>query len=102
MKKVLLTTGGLTLCAALAEGVFLLQSPLDPWKLAAFMACFTLMLGGFVGLTSPGFVRRLRHSAVASVGMALGIPYLLLVPYLIFALGTGTFSLGPLGSSRLT
>ena len=97
MKKVLLTAGGLALCAALAEGVFLLQFPLDPWKLAAFMSCFALILGGFVGLTSPAFLRQLRHSAVASGWMALGTPFLLLVPYLIFALGTGTFSLWGLG-----
>jgi membrane protease YdiL (CAAX protease family) len=99
MKKVFLTAGGLGLCAALAEAVFLLQYPLDPWKLAAFMVCFALVLGGFVGLTSPAFVRRLRHSAVASVWIALGLPFLLLAPYLIFALGTGTFS--PWGLGKL-
>jgi membrane protease YdiL (CAAX protease family) len=97
MKNVLLIAGGLGLCAALAESVFLLQFPLDPWKLAAFMGCFALTLGGFVGLTSPTFVRQLRHSAVTSVWMALGTPFLLLAAYLIYAFGTGSFSLWALG-----
>ena len=97
MKKILLTAGGLGLCAALAEGVFLLQLPLDPWKLTAFMACFALVVGGFVGLASPAFVRQLRHNAAASVWMALGTPFLLLAAYLIYALGTGSFSPWALG-----
>jgi len=97
VKKVFLTAGGLGLCAALAEAVFLLQFPLDPWKLAAFMGCFAIVLGGFVGLTSPAFVRVLRHNAVASVWLALGMPLLLLTAYLIYALGTGSFSPWALG-----
>ncbi len=92
MKNTILTLVALTLLGALAEGVFLLQFSLDPWRLAAFFACFVLVLAVFVGLTSPVLVRHLRHRAIASVWMAAGMPFLLLLPYLIFALGTGTFS----------
>lgn len=92
MKRTLLALGALTLLAALAEGIFLTQFRLDPWKLAAFFACFVLVLAVFVGLTSPAFVRQLRHRAGASAWMALGMPFLLLVPYFILAFGTGVFS----------
>lgn len=93
MKKAILVLGSLTLLTALAEGVILLQISVDPWRLAAFLACLSLILAAMVGLTYAGFVKELRQRALRSAWAAFGAPFLLLIPYLIFALGTGTFSL---------
>lgn len=97
MKKGLLAVAGLTLIAALAEGLILARIGIDPWKLGAVLESFTLLIGGFVALTSAAFVRQLRHWAVASPVAALALPCLLVIPYLIYALGTGTFSLVAFG-----
>jgi membrane protease YdiL (CAAX protease family) len=97
MKKGLIALAGLTLIAALAEGLILARIRIDPWKLGAVLESFTLLMGVFVGLTSAAFVRQLRHWAVASPAAALAPPFLLVVPYLIYALGTGSFSLLALG-----
>src|SRR2546428_6974912 len=93
MKKAVVFVLSLLALAALAEWVVLLRAPIDPWRLAALLACLALVLGAFVAFTDPGFVEQLREWALRSVGAALGMPLLLLVPYFIFALGTGTFSL---------
>ena len=92
MKKAVVYIVSLLLLAALAEWIVLLRAPIDPWRLAAFLACLSLVLGAFVAFTDQGFVDQLRKRARGSVGAALGMPLLLLVPYFIFALGTGTFS----------
>lgn len=92
MKKAILTLISLALLAAVAEGIVLLQVRLDPWRLGAFFACLSLTLVAFVGLTFPSLVRQLRHPAAASPWVALGMPFLLLIPYFVFAFGTDTFS----------
>src|SRR5208282_4638866 len=56
-----------------------------------------LLVGSVVGLAQSAFVRQLRHWATVSPVLAGGLPFLLLVPYLIFGLGTRTFSLLALG-----
>jgi membrane protease YdiL (CAAX protease family) len=81
----------------LAEGLVLIRIRIDPWKLAALLESVALLLGAFVGLTQAGFVRQLRHWAVASPALATGLPFLLLIPYLVFGLGTRTFSLVAIG-----
>src|SRR5438046_1545751 len=91
MKKAVVYIVSLLLLAALAEWIVLLRAPIDPWRLTAFLACLSLVLGAFVAFTDQGFVDQLRERARGSVGAALGMP-LLLVPYFILALGTGTFS----------
>ncbi len=93
MKKAIIAVAALLLLAALAEGIILLRMPADPWRIGAVLASLSLLLGAFVGLTDSSSVRKLRHWALRSVGLACGIPLLLLVPYLIYALGTDTFSL---------
>jgi membrane protease YdiL (CAAX protease family) len=93
MKKGLQILLGLTVLAALAEGLILLRIRIDPWRLAAVLESVALLLGAFVGLTEPAFIKQLRLWAAASTVLAAGLPLLLLVPYLIFALGTRTFSL---------
>ena len=97
MKKALQIVLGLTLLAALAEVLVLVRIRIDPWRLAAVLESVALLLGAFVGLTQTAFVRQLRHWAVTSWALAGGLPFLLLVPYLIFGLGTRTFSLLALG-----
>ena len=92
MKKAVAFVVSLLALAALAEWIVLLRAPIDPWRLAALLACLALVLGAFVAFTDPGFVEQLREWALRSVGAALGMPLLLLVPYFIFALGTSTFS----------
>ena len=92
VKKAVIFIVSLLLLAALAEGIILLQVRISPVPLAAFLACLSLVLGAFVAFTDSGFVRRLRAWALQSVWAALGMPLLLLVPYLVLAFGTGTFS----------
>jgi hypothetical protein len=58
MKKGLIALAGLTLIAALAEGLILARIRIDPWKLGAVLESFTLLLGGFIGLISAAFVRQ--------------------------------------------
>ena len=97
MKRPLQIFLGLTLLAALAEGLILIQIRIDPWRMAAFLESVSLMLGGFVGFTQAAFIKQMRLWAAASLGNAAGLPFLLLVPYLIFGLGTRTFSLFAFG-----
>jgi uncharacterized protein len=93
MKQAAVFVVSLLLLAALAESIILLQIKVPPVPLAAFLVCFSLVLGVFVALTSAHFVRQLREWALRSVTAALCLPFVLLLPYLIFVLGTGTFSL---------
>jgi hypothetical protein len=97
MKKGLLAFASLTALAALAEGLMLLRVRIEPWRLAALLESFTLLVGAFVGLTSAGLVRQLRHWAFASATAALAPPVLLVVPYLIYGFGTRSFTLAALG-----
>ncbi len=97
MKKALQVTFGLTLLAALAEGLILAQIHLNPWHLAALMESSALLLGAFAGFTQASFVKQLRVWAEASAAAAFGLPFLLLILYFILALGTQTFSLWALG-----
>jgi len=92
MKKGLQAVLALSLLAALAEGLVLVRVKIDPVRLGALLESLTLIMGAFVALTYSGFVRQLRHWAVQSRAAAAGMPFLLLVPYLILSLGTGTFS----------
>ena len=92
MKKVLLALAGLTLIAGLAEGILLLQINIDPWRLAALFESLALLMGAFVAFTYTDFIHRLRKWALASPSSALLMPFVLLVPYLVLAFGTDTFS----------
>ncbi|HXH47893.1 MAG TPA: CPBP family intramembrane glutamic endopeptidase [Terriglobia bacterium] len=92
MKNALLAIPGLTLAAALAEGILLLQVRLDPWRLAALMESLALLLGVFVAFTYTDFTHRLRKWAHDSLFLALLMPFTLLIPYFILARTTGTFS----------
>ena len=100
MKKIALALCLLTVSAAVADGIALLEVPLSPWPLFAVFEALALILGVFVGLTYTALTKQLRQWAVGSAWLALGMPFLLLIPYFIFALGTGTFSL--LGAVKLS
>ena len=93
MKRGLQAFLGLTLLAAMAEGLILIRIRIEPWLLAALLESVALLVGAFVGLTQPAFVKQLRDWAVASPALAAGLPFLLLIPYLILALPTRTFTL---------
>ena len=97
MKKACQIFVGLTLLAALAEGLILIRIRIDPWRLAALLESFALMVGAFVGLSECAFIKQLRHWAAESFVLASGLPLLLTFPYLILALGTHTFSWVALG-----
>ncbi len=97
MKKALQVFVGLTLVAALAEGLVLWRLRIDPGKLAALLESVALLLGAFVGLTEARFIKQLREWALTSLPLAAGMPFLLLVPYLLLGLGTRTFTPGALG-----
>ena len=93
MKRGLQVFLGLTLLAALAEGLILIRIRIEPWLLAALLESVALLVGAFVGLTQAAFVKQLREWAVASPVLAAGLPFLLLIPYLVLALPTRTFTL---------
>jgi uncharacterized protein len=93
MKKAIFTVAALLLIAAVAEVIVLRRMPLEPVKLGAVLVALSLTLGAFVGLTDSGLVRELRHWATHSIIAAGAMPLALLAPYVIYALGTGTFSL---------
>jgi uncharacterized protein len=99
VKKLALAITGLVLLAALATWIVLLQVRIDPWRLAAFFVCLSLVLGLFVAFTNTGFVKQLRTWAVESLAAAIAMPLFLLVPYFVVALGTRTFS--ALGLAKL-
>ncbi len=92
MKKPLLALAGLTVIAGVAEAILLPRIHIDPWRLAALFESLALLLGAFVAFTQADFVERLRKWVLASVWSALLMPFVLLVPYLVLALGTATFS----------
>ncbi|MEJ2010443.1 MAG: CPBP family intramembrane metalloprotease [Acidobacteriota bacterium] len=92
MKNTLLALAGLTLAAALAEAIILVRIHLDPLRLAALMGSLALLLGALVALTQEDFIERLRQWAYDSWFLAVLMPFTLLIPYLILAYGTDTFS----------
>jgi membrane protease YdiL (CAAX protease family) len=93
MKKGLLLAIALAALVAASEALILARVALDPFRLAALLSSLALTLTAFVGLTLSAAVKQLRHWAVQSPWLAVAIPFSLLGPYLILALGTGTFSI---------
>lgn len=100
MRKAAIIVLCLIALAALAEGIVLFQMRVDPLRLGALLVSFSLMLGAYVGLTSSAFIKDLRHWAAQSAWNAFLMPFALLVPYLVYALGTRTISL--IGVAKLT
>jgi len=100
VKQAVIFVFSLLVLAALAEWIILLQIKVPPAPLAALLVSFSLVLGVFVVLTSSPFLWQLREWAQQSAAAAVCLPFLLVVPYFIFAFGTGSFSLG--GLAKLT
>ena len=99
MKKLALLLVVLVAMCAVAEAAILLQVHPDPTRLAAILLSLSLILCVFVGMGQSSLLRVLRQRVVESVWTAVALPLLLLVPYLVYALGTGSFSF--LGAGKL-
>jgi CAAX protease family protein len=96
MNKAVAATVLLIAVAALADWLALAQVRMNPWQFGALLAATALVLGAFVALTDGAVVRYLRLRAGKSRVAALALPLLLLIPYLVYAFGTRTFSVLPL------
>jgi CAAX protease family protein len=93
VRKLALAVVSLLLLAAAADALVMARLRIDPWRLGSVLAALSLLLGTFVALTNGDWVRELRLLARRSPGTALCPSLVLLVPYAIFGLGTGTFSI---------
>lgn len=93
MKKLGLGIILLVAVAALADWLVVARVPVNPWQFGALLAATALVLGAFVALSDDGCIRALRHRAGQSALFALALPLLLLIPYLIYAAVTRTFSI---------
>jgi membrane protease YdiL (CAAX protease family) len=92
MKRALPFMIALAALVAASEALILARVTLDPLRVAALLTSLALTLTAFVGLTISGLVKQLRHLVLQSPLWAVGLPFSLLGPYMILALGTGTFS----------
>jgi membrane protease YdiL (CAAX protease family) len=92
MRKVILAVVALLFLACIAEMIIVRQMRIDPIKLGAVLSSLSLLLGAFVGLTDSSLTREVRHRATQSIVVAGAMPLALLVPYVIYAVGTSTFS----------
>jgi hypothetical protein len=99
MKNLGLLAIAVVVLSAAAEAVILLQVHPDPVRLGAILLSLALILCGFVGLAQQTLVRYLRQRAVESVWTAATVPLLLLIPYLVYAMGTRSFTF--LGAGKL-
>lgn len=92
MRRTFVLVIALAALVALGDALILPRTRLDPLKLTALLTSLVLTLAAFVSLAMPGFVKLLRPLAMRSPWLALAPPATLLVPYLILAFGTSTFS----------
>jgi membrane protease YdiL (CAAX protease family) len=95
MRKLFLAIVLLLAIAALADWIVVARVPVKPLEFGTLLAATALVLGAFVALTDQDAIDGLRQWAGKSPVIALGIPLLILVPYLIYALGSGTFAVVP-------
>jgi len=92
MKKLLLATVLLVIVAALADWIVVERVPLNPFEFGTLLVATALVLAAFVALTEQSVIDALRQWAGKSAVIALGLPLLILVPYLIYAAGSRTFA----------
>jgi len=97
MKKALLFFAVLIALSAGAEALILFRVHPDPVRLGAILLSLALILCPFVGLAQSSVLRYLRQRVVESVRVAAALPLSLLLPYLVYALGTRSFSFLGLG-----
>lgn len=96
-KKTLIAILALIALAFAAAGLVQIQVHFEYWKLSALFVCFALTMGVFIGLNSSAFVKALRQMALHSPWLAVGLPFSLIIPYLILAFATGSFTFTGLG-----
>ncbi len=94
IRKTAFALGALTIFAALADALLARLTHLPALRLFALLECLALMLGAFAGLTQRGVIALLRKAALRSAWIAAALPFAVLVPYLIMALGDGVFRFG--------
>ena len=92
MKKLSLAIVLLLIVAAFGDWLVVERVPVSPLQFGTLFAATALVLGAFVALTDEAVIRTLRQWAGKSSLIALGIPLLILVPYLIYAAGSRTFA----------
>ncbi|MGH9328153.1 MAG: CPBP family glutamic-type intramembrane protease [Terriglobia bacterium] len=93
MKRLAIGIIALALLAVVAEGALRLEMPLrQPGQFYAVFLALALTLGLFVALTDSRVIKWLRRRVVRSASAAAALPLLLLIPYFIEAVGTGTLS----------
>jgi membrane protease YdiL (CAAX protease family) len=97
MRKVALILLGLGIAVAAAEAIIVWQVPLDRRQVAALLISLGLLLTAFVGFSHGPLIKWLRQLAMRSTALAAVIPFLLLVPYLVYSLGAGVFNALALG-----
>ncbi len=95
MKKLSLAIVLLLAIAALADWVVIERVPLNPFQFGTLLVATALVLAAFVALTDQAVIEALRNWAGKSPVIALGLPLLILVPYVIYAAGSRTFALIP-------
>lgn len=99
MKKLLLAIVLLLVVAALADWIVVERVPVNPFQFGTLLVATALVLAAFVALTEQSVIDELRKWAGMSPVIALALPLLILVPYLIYAAGSRTFA--PLPALKL-
>lgn len=90
MKKLLLAIVLLLVVAALADWVVVERVPVSPLEFGTLLVATALVLAAFVALTDQAVIDALRQWAGKSPVIALSVPLLILIPYLIYAAGSRT------------
>lgn len=99
MKRLLLAIVLLLSVAALADWIVVERVPVNPLEFGTLLVATALVLGAFVALTDEAVIDALREWAGKSPLIALAVPLLILIPYLIYAAGSRTFA--PLPALKL-
>lgn len=92
MKKPAIAILSLLALGLIAGAIFRFQVAAQPSRFTAVFVSLSLLLGVFVALTDSALLRWLRHQAGHSIWRAAGLPFLLIIPYLIESIGTETFA----------
>ena len=92
MKTLAVAIVSLLALAALADWLVVVRAAVDPVRVGALLAATSLMLGAFVALADGGVLGALQQRAGKSAVIAVGLPLLLLAPYVLYAVGTRSFS----------
>lgn len=92
MRKLFLAILLLLVVAAAADWIVVERLPVNPLEFGTLLAATALVLGAFVALTDQAVIDTLRQWAGKSPLVALAVPLLILIPYLIYSAGSRTFA----------